>query len=63
MGKALLKGLRTKADLLLQEAPEKFGTDFEKNKRALTELGIPFAKINRNLIAGYMARKLEQKKD
>ena len=63
LGKALLKGLRTKADFLLQEASEKFSTDFEKNKRALNELGIPFTKLNRNLVAGYMVHKLKQKKE
>lgn len=61
MGKAISKGLRSKADFLLKEVPEKFGTNFEKNKTVLSELQIPFTKVNRNLVAGYLARKLKQK--
>ncbi len=61
MGKAIVKGLKTKADFLLKAVPEKFSGDFEKNKGALAELGIPFTKLNRNLLAGYITREVKKK--
>jgi ribosomal protein S17E len=61
VGKAIVKGLKTKADLLLKTIPERFSTDFEKNKGVLVELGIPFTKLNRNLLAGYITREVKKK--
>lgn len=61
MGKAISKGLKSKAEFLLKTVPEKFGTEFEKNKHTLVELGIPFTKLNRNLLAGYIAREFKKK--
>lgn len=61
MGKAIAKGLKTKADFLLKAVPEKFSVDFEKNKGILVDLGIPFTKLNRNLLAGYITREVQKK--
>lgn len=62
LGKALSKGLRSKADFLLEAIPERFGNSFEKNKQVLRELGIPFTKLNRNLVAGYLTHRMQMKK-
>lgn len=61
MGKAIPRGLKTKAEFLIKNIPEKFGPDFEKNKKSIVELAIPFTKLNRNLVAGYITRKLRKK--
>ena len=61
MGKAVSKGLKTKAEFLLKAIPERLSGNFEKNKSVLVELGIPFTKLNRNLLAGYMSRELRKK--
>jgi ribosomal protein S17E len=61
LGKAVPKGIKSKALLLLKEFPDKFSTDFEKNKLVLEEFGHGlFSKTNRNLIAGFIARKVVQ---
>jgi ribosomal protein S17E len=62
MGKAVLKGLKYRGEVLLKELPEKFGKDFEKNKKALSELDLGLSKTNRNVLAGYIVR-LASKKD
>jgi ribosomal protein S17E len=56
MGKAVSKALKYKGEVLLRELPEKFGKDFEKNKRALDELELGLSKTNRNVLAGYIVR-------
>lgn len=61
MGKAVPKGIKSKALLLLKEFPEKFSSDFENNKKAIVEFGKIFSKTNRNLIVGFMSRKVKQK--
>ncbi|MBI4043933.1 MAG: hypothetical protein HY393_03970 [Candidatus Diapherotrites archaeon] len=50
------KGVKRKAALLMTEFPKEFG-DFEKNKVFLSSLKIPFDKITRNLVAGFIARE------
>jgi len=61
MGKSVSKGLKYKADVLLEELPEKFGTDFEKNKASLNEMELGLSKTTRNILAGYMVRKASKK--
>ena len=56
MGKAVPKGVKRKAALLMVEFPSEFA-DFEKNKSFLSTLKIPFDKITRNLVAGFIARE------
>ena len=56
MGKAVPKGVKRKAALLMGEFPKEFG-EFEKNKSFLASLKIPFDKITRNLVAGFIARE------
>jgi ribosomal protein S17E len=57
MGKAVSKGLKYKGEVLLKELPEKFGKDFEKNKKELNELELGLSKNTRNVLAGYIVRK------
>lgn len=61
MGKAVPKGLKSRAAVLLESFPEKFTLDFEKNKLVLAELQMPFFKKDRNVIAGFITRKVRQK--
>jgi ribosomal protein S17E len=61
MGKSVSKGLKYKADVLLKELPERFGTDFEKNKKSLNEIELGLSKTTRNILAGYMVRKSSKK--
>lgn len=49
---------RRLADVIMQRHPEAFGSDYEKNKKALDELAIIPSKQLRNQIAGYIAKKL-----
>lgn len=62
MGKQRSKVLEKKAEALFEMFPDKFGKDFEKNKRILDELKIDFTKIDRNLIAGCIVRLVQKKK-
>lgn len=45
----------------MENALEKFSTDFYQNKLALKDLQIPFSPVNRNWLAGYITRKVKQK--
>ena len=54
MGKQSSKILRTKAKELQALYPDKFTTDFDKNKEALNELEIFPSKISRNIVAGML---------
>lgn len=56
MGKSVPKGIKSKANVLLQEMPEKFGTKYEDNKKNIVELKLPFSKWTTNVMAGFMTR-------
>jgi len=60
MGKAVSKGLKYRAEVLIKELPDKFGKDFEKNKLSLNELPLGLSKTNRNIVAGYIVRLAEK---
>ena len=57
MGKAVPKGLKSKAEFLLDEFADKFGVDFDKNKEIFNELKVPMTKVNRNILIGYITRQ------
>lgn len=61
MGKAVSKGLKYRGEVLIKELPEKFSTDFEKNKSALAELELGLSKTSRNVLAGYLVRLASKK--
>jgi ribosomal protein S17E len=60
MGKAVSKGLKYRAEVLIKELPEKFGKDFEKNKEALNGMELGLSKNSRNIVAGYLVRLAER---
>jgi ribosomal protein S17E len=57
MGKSVPKGLKSKAEFLIDEFGDKFSTDFEKNKDAFNAMKIPMTKVNRNILLGYLTRR------
>ncbi len=62
LGKSVAKGLKYKAEVLLEEFPERFGNNFEKNKSMLNELkDLHLSKVTRNILAGYIVRLAKQK--
>jgi small subunit ribosomal protein S17e len=46
---------------LLEKYPDRFGKDFEENKKVLDELNIVEEKRARNKVAGYLTRILNRK--
>ena len=45
---------------LLQKHPEKFGLEFDSNKKALNDLAIVRSKVLRNELAGYITSHLRK---
>ena len=45
---------------LLQKHPEKFGLEFDANKKALNDLAIVRSKVLRNELAGYITSHLRK---
>ena len=45
---------------LLQDHPEKFGLEFDSNKKALNDLAIVRSKVLRNELAGYITSHLRK---
>ncbi|MCD6247524.1 MAG: 30S ribosomal protein S17e [Candidatus Diapherotrites archaeon] len=62
MGKAVPKIIKHRAKCFLEKFPDKFSSDFEKNKQFLRSLNLPFSKLEINLMAGFIARLLDNKK-
>ncbi len=62
MGKAVPKNIKSKANALLKAYPDEFKGDFIQNKQELAKLGIPLAKEQRNLVAGFITRKVSKAK-
>jgi len=63
LGKAVPKSIKSRVEFLLEKFPDKFDTDFEKNKQVLAELELSLSRFDRNMIAGFITRtKNAQKK-
>ncbi|QQR92677.1 MAG: hypothetical protein IPJ89_00315 [Candidatus Iainarchaeum archaeon] len=62
MGKAVPKGIKTKAVTIMNELAEEVSDNFEANKKTINSLQLPIGKWTRNVMAGFMARKIKQKK-
>ncbi len=62
MGKAVPKGIKTKAVTIMNEMAEEVSDNFEGNKKTINSLALPIGKWTRNVMAGFMARKIKQKK-
>jgi len=57
MGKSVAKQLKYKGEVLIEEFPDKFGSDFVKNKRSLDAIpDLKLSKTTRNVLAGYIVR-------
>lgn len=63
LGKAVPKSIKSRVEILLEEFPEKFGTDFDKNKQALNELDFSLSRFDRNMIAGFITRTKNGQKE
>ncbi|MDD5148249.1 MAG: 30S ribosomal protein S17e [Candidatus ainarchaeum sp.] len=64
MGKAVPKAIKMRVEILLEEIRDKCTTSFEKNKELLASLQTPFSKIDKNIMAAYLTRRMiaEKKK-
>jgi len=62
MGKAVPKAIKVRAEILRGKFPERFGGDFDNNKKVIDALGLPISKFDRNMIAGFITRKTNEKK-
>ena len=61
MGRIKTKDIKNLTFSLIEAYPNRFTTDFEKNKLVLQELNIVPDKRVRNKIAGYLARAIKRK--
>jgi ribosomal protein S17E len=61
MGKSVSKVLKYKGEVLLREFPEKFGKNFEQNKKELSTMELGLSKTTRNVVAGYIIRLAKRK--
>ena len=62
MGKAVPKSIKIRAETLLKKFPENFGSDFDKNKEFINSLDLPFSRFDRNMVAGFITRTVNTKK-
>ena len=47
---------------VLEKYPDRFGPDFEKNKKALQEIAVTKSKVLRNRVAGYITSYLRKQR-
>ena len=62
MGRIRTKMIKKLSKKLVEQYPEKFSPDFEKNKQALNEMQLFSDKPVRNKIAGYIVNVVEKTK-
>ncbi len=62
LGKAVPKSIKSRVEELLEFYPDKFGTSFDQNKVLLNELGLSLSRFDRNMIAGFLTRKVKDLK-
>jgi small subunit ribosomal protein S17e len=63
MGKVKNTAIKTLAEQLILEHTKKFNDDFEHNKKVLDELKPIKSKKIRNIIAGYITRRMKKIKE
>lgn len=61
MGRIRTRWVKSMAKELIKQYPDKFNSNFEKNKRVLDELKIMESKLMRNKVAGYVCKIVEKK--
>ena len=62
MGKAVPRSIKMRVETLLEKFPDRFGSDFENNKQILNELNLSLSRFDRNMIAGFITRKMNELK-
>ena len=62
MGRIRGKWIKSIAEKLVEQYPEKFSNNFKNNKEILEEMGLFDDKVVRNKIAGYIISIVEKKK-
>lgn len=62
MGRIRTRFVKTMAEELYSHYPEKFGKDFEINKKGVDELSVAETKFIRNKIAGYIVKVAQRRK-
>ena len=62
MGRIRTKMIKKLSKKLVEQYPEKFSPDFEKNKQALNEMQLFSDKPVRNKIAGYIVNVVKKTK-
>ena len=64
MGKVRIDVVKKNARKLIESYPDKFTTDFEENKKVVTQLLDPTTKWMRNRISGYVTtlKRTEEKR-
>jgi len=62
MGNSMLKPLKTKSEHIITSCKDKVGDSFDKNKKAIKGLNLPFSKKSTNKMAGYITRMEKRKK-
>lgn len=60
MGKAVPRGIKSRAGILLEVYRDKFVKDFEKNKEFIGSLNLGFSKKDRNLLVGFITRTMNK---
>jgi small subunit ribosomal protein S17e len=61
MGSIRQTYIKSTTDALLRQYPNEFGSDFNANKAKVEQLASVQTKELRNLIAGYVTRKMSSK--
>ena len=62
MGRIRTTFIKSLSTNLVEVYPEKFGVNFDENKKALNELKVFDEKFTRNKVAGYIVRVILKKK-
>lgn len=62
MGRIRTNFIKSLSQNLVEVYPDKFGTNFEENKKALDELKVFDEKFTKNKVAGYIVRIVRKKK-
>ena len=60
IGRIKTTAVKTLANDLIKANPEKFGENFEKNKKAVNELKPIKSKKIKNIVTGYITRRMKQ---
>lgn len=60
MGRIKSIAIKRLGEELIKEYGKKFSEDFEKNKKALGEVKPIKSKRTRNILAGYITKKMQQ---